>query len=253
MKHLKNKIYLFRWAATFVLLPAIIFLSAYSLDQQGFFKIDGIEIKISVKPSQKVFVKPYLDSINTKLSAFKGQSLWKFSLKSVTEILKSESWIADFRISRSWPSGLSLEIIPHEVAYLIQSRESRGASEFYPVTVSAAVLHKIDSKQSPAVAIVRGDQFLKNQKLREDVVSILKSLPENGKLQSSQVSELGYDKKDGYWISLIQSDVKIKYGEDQFEIKSSRVSHVMDYLDNRDLKARVIDANLSKKVLVRLH
>ena len=44
-----------------------------------------------------------------------------------------------------------------------------------------------------------------------------------------------------------------KYGEDQFEIKSSRVSQVIDYLENRDLKARVIDANLSKKVLVRLH
>ncbi len=252
-KQLKIKLNFVRLLATFIVLPAVIFLSVYSLDQQGFFKIDSIDIKITVKPSQKVFVKPYVESLNAKLSGFKGNSLWKLSLKNVSEILKVESWIEDFRISRSWPSGLEVEITPHEIAYLIHSRESRGVSEFYPVTASAAVLNKVDSKQAPAVAIVRGENFLKNQKIREGVISILKSLPQTGKLQTAQVAELGYDKKDGYWISLIQSDVKIKYGEDQFEIKSARVSQVMDYLENRDLKARVIDANLSKKVLVRLH
>ena len=249
----KIKLNFIRLLATFVVLPAVVFLSVYSLDQQGFFKIDSIDIKTTVKPSQKVFVKPYVESINTKLAAFKGNSLWKLSLKNVSEVLKAESWIEDFRISRTWPSGLEIEINPHEIAYLIHSRESRGVSEFYPVTTSAAVLSKVDSKQAPAVAVVRGESFLKNQKIREGVVSILKSLPLSGKLQTARVAELGYDKKDGYWISLIQSDVKIKYGEDQFEIKSARVSQVMDYLENRDLKARVIDANLSKKVLVRLH
>ena len=251
-KH-KRKLNILRILATFVLLPAVVFLSVYSLDQQGFFKIDQIDLKISVKPSQKVFVKPYMESINVKLALFKGQSLWKFSLQNVSEILRSESWIEDFRVSRAWPSALEIEIVPHEVAYLIQSKDGNSSSEFHPVTLTATVLKKVDSKQTPAVAVVRGDHFLKNQKVREGVVSILKSLPETGKLQIASVSEVGYDKKDGYWISLIQSDVKIKYGEDQFEIKSSRVSQVMDYLENRDLKARVIDANLSKKVLVRLH
>lgn len=253
LRQAQIKLNIIRLVATFVVLPAVVFLSVYSLDQQGFFKIDAIDIQITVKPSQKVFVKPYVESVNTKLAAFKGNSLWKLSLQNVSEILKTESWIEDFRISRSWPSGLDIEITPHEIAYLIHSRESKGASEFFPVTKSAIVLKKVDSKQAPAVAVVRGDHFLKNFKIREGVVSILKSLPVSGKLQTAQVAELGYDKKDGYWIQLIQSDVKIKYGEDQFEIKSVRVSQVMDYLDNRDLKARVIDANLSKKVLVRLH
>ena len=253
LRQAQIKLNIIRLLATFVVLPAVVFLSVYSLDQQGFFKIDAIDIKITVKPSQKVFVKPYVESVNAKLAAFKGNSLWKLSLKNVSEILRMESWIEDFRISRSWPSGLDIEITPHEIAYLIHSREAKGASEFFPVTKSAVVLEKVDSKQAPAVAVVRGEYFLKNSKIREGVVSILKSLPTIGKLQTSQVAELGYDKKDGYWIQLIQSDVKIKYGEDQFEIKSVRVSQVMDYLDNRDLKARVIDANLSKKVLVRLH
>lgn len=238
---------------SFVLLLSVIVLSLFSLEQQGFFKIDKIQLNVSVKSSQKVFVKPYVESLNQKLEVFKGQSLWKFSLNNISAFLKTENWISEFRISRSWPSGLEIEIEPHHIAYLVQAKDSKALTEFYPVTDSASILKKVDSKQAPSVAVIRQDQFLKNQKIREGAVAVLKALPISGKLQSSQVSEVGYDKKDGYWLSLIQSDMKIKFGEDQFEIKSARVSQVMDYLENRDLKARVIDANLSKKVLVRLH
>ena len=35
-------------------------------------------------------------------------------------------------------------------------------------------------------------------------------------------------------------------------IKAQRVSQVLEYMETRQLEARVIDANLSKKVLVRL-
>ena len=71
-------------------------------------------------------------------------------------------------------------------------------------------------------------------------------------MTANQVSEIGYDKKEGYWIKLLNSETRVQYGEDQFEIKSARISQVIEYLESRNLKARVIDANLSKKVLVRL-
>lgn len=240
-------------AATFILLPAVVLLSLFSLEQQGFFKVDQIKINVAVKASQKGFVRPYIDSLNQRLESFKGQSLWQLSLNNVSKILKAEPWITEFRVSRAWPSGLEIEIEPHQVAFLIQAKEIKGTTEFFPVTVSGAVLQKVDSRQAPSVAIVRGNEFLKNQKIREGAVAVLKSLPADGKLHSSHVSEVGYDKKDGYWIELSQTNMKIKYGEDQFELKSNRVSQVIEYLENRDLKARVIDANLSKKVLVRLH
>lgn len=240
-------------SATFVVLPAVVALSLYSLEQHGFFKIDQIKINVSVKSSQKVFVKPYVESLNKQLETFKGQSLWELSLGKVSDVLKKESWVTEFRVSRAWPSGLEVEIEPHEIAYLVQAKETSSATEFFPVTANAQVLQRIDSRQAPPVAIVRGDQFLRSQQVREGAIAVLKSLPAEGRLRSSRVSEVGYDKKDGYWISLLQSDTRIKFGEDQFELKSNRVSQVIDYLENRDLKARVIDANLSKKVLVRLH
>jgi cell division protein FtsQ len=35
-------------------------------------------------------------------------------------------------------------------------------------------------------------------------------------------------------------------------LKAARVAQVIEYMETRQLEARVIDANLSKKVLVRL-
>jgi cell division protein FtsQ len=71
-------------------------------------------------------------------------------------------------------------------------------------------------------------------------------------MTASHVSEIGYDRKEGSWIKLLNSETRVNLGEEQFEIKSARISQVIEYLEGRNLKARVIDANLSKKVLVRL-
>ena len=51
---------------------------------------------------------------------------------------------------------------------------------------------------------------------------------------------------------MTQSGLRVKVGEDRVRTKSFRISQVLDYLDSRKFQARVIDANLSQKVLVRL-
>lgn len=237
-----------------LLLPAVIAVSIYSLDQKDFFQIQSIDISVSTLTSQKTFISPKVVELSQKMENFKGMSLWGFPMRQAAAILKSESWVEDFQISRSWPSSLKIEIHPQAVAFLIQSSESGQVSSFFsPVTQSGDILGKVDSKEVPNTIVAHDLIFLKSKKIREGALTLLKALPTQGRLHPSQVSELGYDKKEGYWIRLLQSEVKINLGEEQFEIKTARVAQVIDYLENRDLKARVIDANLSKKVLVRMH
>lgn len=240
--------------ASILILPAVIAVSVYSLDQKGFFQIQSIDISVNALSSQKAFISPKISDLNKKLESFKGMSLWNFPMRNVAQILKSEGWIQDYQLSRSWPSSLSIEIQPQSVAFLIQSNDAgQSASFFTPVTVSGDMLEKVGSKEVPNTIVIHDAIFLKNKKVREGALNLLKALPTQGRLHPSQVSEVGYDKKEGFWIRLLQSEVKINLGEEQFEIKSARVAQVIDYLENRDLKARVIDANLSKKVLVRMH
>ncbi len=243
----------FKFSAAFILLLAVLFLSVYSLDQKGFFQIKQIKIDVTTSESQKNFISPKIEILKSKLSPFKGMSLWRFPLSQVAAVLKQEKWIGEFHLSRSWPSSLEVEIEPQAVAFLIQGNQEKNASVFTPVAQSGIVLEKVDSKEAPNSIISRDSALLKNKKIRDGALAVLSSLPQQGRLHSSQISEIGYDKKEGYWIRLLQSEMKINLGEDQFEIKSARVAQVIDYLESRDLKARVIDANLSKKVLVRLH
>lgn len=204
------------------------------------------------KSEQLNFSKPYLDKLNQELSLYKGQSLWRLSLSQVSDKLKAKSWIKDFRISRSWPNAINVEIEPKILSLLYVDQKRLAEGFVRPVTTDGAILPEVDTAQAPPLAMLKGEVFVKDEAKRKTAVELLKSLPEEGKLSHKIISEIGFDNKEGYWVEVAKTNIKIKLGEDQFAVKSARVSQVLDYLEKRDLKARVIDANLSKKVLVRL-
>ncbi|MGZ3690098.1 MAG: cell division protein FtsQ/DivIB [Pseudobdellovibrio sp.] len=241
----------------FMLFPLVVALSAYSLDQQGFFKIDKIEFKVDTLSSQKNFVAPRVAALKKKLEVIRGISLWKAPLSEISKMISEEKWIKHFQLSRVWPSGVLLDIQTDDVAILVLPQADEPASigevsEMKPITKTGQILQKINSKEAPNAIVTHDSDFLISQKVREGGLNVINSLPTTGKMTASQVSEIGYDRKEGYWIKLLNSETKVNFGEEQFEIKSARLSQVIDYLESRSLKARVIDANLSKKVLVRL-
>ena len=234
--------------AAFLLLPLAVFLSLYSLEQQGFFKINNIEIQSNALSSQRNFVAPKVQQLQKRLDKLKGISLWKAPMSQISESLKDEKWIKEFQLSRAWPAGVRLTIQPDEVALLVINE----TSQLKPITKSGKILEKINSSTAPGVIVTHDSSFLIDQKVRDGGLGVIAALPGSGAMSAAQVSEIGYDKKEGYWIKLLHSEIKVNFGEEQFELKSARISQVVDYLESRNLKARVIDANLSKKVLVRL-
>ena len=251
MNWLKLRFY-FRIFLIFIVIPAGVFASIYALDKNGFFNIEKIEMKMITQADQKIFSKPYMDQLNTEMSGYKGQSLWRFSLSQISNKLKTKTWIKEFRVSRHWPSAIAIEIEPQTLSLLYSNDKQLAQGLVKPITTEGNILPEIETKQAPPLAMLKGDVFAKDETKRKKAIELLKSLPEEGKFSHKLVSEIGYDPKEGYWVEVIQNNMKIKLGEDQFAVKSARVSQVMDYLEKRDLKARVIDANLSKKVLVRL-
>ena len=53
-------------------------------------------------------------------------------------------------------------------------------------------------------------------------------------------------------MTMVKSAVAVKIGEDAIALKSVRLGQVLEYLNNRGMNATSLDANLSKKVLVKL-
>lgn len=240
------------WTLILGVLPVLVFSSVYFLDQKGFFNIDQIELSVVAQENQKNFSKPYLDRLNQQFDLYKGQSLWKFSLSTLSVKLKQESWIKEFRLSRAWPSKIEIEIVPHTLSFLFADSAQLAKGFVRPVTNSGDLLAEVETQQAPALALLKGSVFATSKQKRLKAIELLESLPSEGKMKQQLVSEVGYDIKEGFWLEVIRSSTKIQFGEEQFMIKAARASQVLDYLEKRDLKARVIDANLSKKVLVRL-
>lgn len=233
----------------FVVLPLMIAGSMYWLNENGFFDINQIEVVLVDSPeSQANFYSPMAERLEKQMLTFKGQSLWAVRLSQVVAILNSQNWIEGHSISRSWPSGLTVKIKPHDIKLVYLGKSGK----YMPIISDGSFLDAVDSRQAPDVTLLEGENFLQQKPLRQKAVKVLKEIPNEGSFSRKTISEMRYDSKEGFSMTLMKTGIQVKIGEEQVGIKSARVSQVVDYLQTRQFDARVIDANLSKKVLVRL-
>ncbi|MFM6929637.1 MAG: cell division protein FtsQ/DivIB [Bdellovibrio sp.] len=233
----------------FVVIPAVLAGTLFYLNENGFFNIQKIEVVLENPISgQEQFLKPNVDELEAALAKYKGTSLWSIKLKAISKEAKDCDWIERAMISRSWPATLSLKIVPYEVKLLYMAK----AGKLMPIIKDGSFLAPVEAKQAPDVAILQGDSFANKNELRKKAVDVIEQIPAEGSFSRKTISEIRYDGKEGFWMTMIKTGVQVKIGDDQVALKANRVSKVVDYLENRQFDARVIDANLSKKVLVRL-
>ena len=233
----------------FVVIPAVLAGTLFYLNKNGFFNIQKIEVVLENPTSgQEQFLKPNVDQLEATLAKYKGISLWNIKLKDISKEAKDCDWIERAMISRSWPATLSLKIVPYEVKLLYMAK----AGKLVPIIKDGSFLNPVEAKQAPDVALLQGESFANKNELRKKAVDVIEQIPAEGSFSRKTISEIRYDGKEGFWMTMIKTGVQVKIGDDQVALKANRVSKVVDYLENRQFDARVIDANLSKKVLVRL-
>lgn len=246
-----------------VIVPAVIGGTFYSMDQSGFFNLDNINITIGeeIAPaavdaqteqehlkSFENYFAPLKAEISEEIMKYKSVSLWKLNLEMIAQQISTKEWIDQVYLSRRWPSQVEVRIIPKQIKLLYVEKSGK----LLPIVASGEFLSAVNVKQAPDVALLNGEMFLKDSGMRKKAVEVISQIPNHGKFSSKTISELRYDKKEGFWMTLMQSGIKVKMGEEGIPLKAARVSQVLEYMNDRQLDARVIDANLSKKVLVRL-
>ena len=222
--------------------------SLFWLNEKGFFQVDRIEIAVENMTDQPQYLQPLIKTLSSIGEKYRGQSLWSIDLPELNQQMSSFEWIDSIHISRIWPSRLSIFVKVKEVHLLI----SKKNGYLIPVVEQGQVLSPIEIGHAPDVALLFGEQFERKIDLRKKAVDFVKEVPSEGAFSKKIISEIHYDDKNGFWLQLIRDQMKVKMGFDQISMKSARVGQVMEYLESRKMDARVIDANLSKKVLVRL-
>jgi cell division protein FtsQ len=233
----------------FIILPSSLAGTLYYLNKNGFFNVTQVDIVLENPPAgQEQFLKPHVDDLEKLLSKYKGTSLWTVKLKNMSKEVSSLDWIEGLNIKRSWPSTLSVMVRPHEVKLLFMGK----GGDLLPIIKTGEFLEPVKAKQAPDVALLDGEVFTKKTDLRKKAVEVIEQIPSEGSFSKKTISEIRWDAKEGFWMTMIKTGIRVKMGEDQMALKAARVSQVVDYLETRQFDARVIDANLSKKVLVRL-
>lgn len=233
----------------FIVLPAALAGTLFYLDENGFFNIRTVEVVLENPPAgQEQFLRPHVDRLEASLARYKGVSLWNIKLKKVSREVDALNWVEGLNIKRSWPTTLSVRVRPHEVKLLFMAK----GGKLVPIIKDGTFLDPVESKQAPDVVLLDGEGFVKKTELRKKAVDVVEQIPAEGSFSRKTISEIRYDNKEGFWMTMIKTGIQVKMGEDQVSLKSARVSQVVDYLESRQFDARVIDANLSKKVLVRL-
>jgi cell division protein FtsQ len=231
----------------FIFIPGLIFYSLRVLNQRGFFNINDVVIVYEKTPDQKNYFDPLLEKIKLDLNNLKGQSLLSLDFKKISQQLKSRDWIANFHISKSWPQALKITIQPQAVKLLLVK-----GTQLIPVIENGSLLTAVEAHQAPDVILLNESSFSTDRELRKKAIKMTQEIPPEGSFSQKKISEIFYDKKEGFWVQMVDQGLQVKLGEGQVSLKSARVGQVLDYVKSHDIKPRLIDANLSKKVILKL-
>jgi cell division protein FtsQ len=236
---------------TLILIPTLIFGSIWYLNQKKFFDLTELDFKTefsSGNQSGKSILDNEIGDLSKKLEEFKGTSLFEVDLEKIQQTIESENWVKSVEIYREWPNRLKIVIEAYDVVLLFWMNEKK----IFPILENNRVLDPLPVSKAPDRAITVEKKIFTESKIRKKAIDLLASLPAQGSFSTSKISEVGYNSKEGFWTDILNKDLRVKLGSENFESKSLRVSQVLDYIENKQIEARVIDANLSQKVLVRL-
>lgn len=231
-----------------IVVPAAVGSTLWFLDRREFFNLDHIDITLLKNNDQPRFMRPIVADLDKQFEAFRGTSLWRIDLEKISHEVAALPWVAEMQIRRSWPDRLEVKLKPKEVKFLFVGK----AGQLFPVLDDGTFLNPIAAESLPDVVLLRGNDFVENKELLNRALKTLAEIPAEGSFSRKTISEIRYDQKEGFWATLMKGGVRVKIGEDQIATKSDRVSQVLDYLEANSFDGKVIDANLTKKVMVRL-
>ena len=210
------------------------------------FALEHIEVQSDAVQNQSL-VLAMSEILQKELSALKSVNLFQVDVDHVAAVVMSQPWVSSFHVQKVWPNRLAIRISLHEPMALLRTKKKwfvlNEKGQLLPLLITASSLDR---------PLLLGDAFAKQSELRAQAVEFLKALPTEGPVQVGNVSEIRFEPRAGFVVTLKENPARVELGRDSWKVKAARAGQVIDYLQTRQLEARVINTNLSKKVLVRL-
>ncbi len=224
--------------------------------ESGVFRVSKIEIEIepsldpkdiqATKARQSLF-DHFRPDLQNQIKDFDGFNIWSTDVESIAKQTLKNQWVDDVNVQRRIPNLVRVRVTPKTVSALYLSDKTKSQ----PIAVDGSLLPEMPIEKSPDVPILRQQEFIQKSVLRKKALAILHQLPKDGNMSQTGISEISLDRQNSFWLSLVKKDIQVRIGENNVALRAARVERVLNYLENNNLQARVIDADFSKKVIVK--
>jgi cell division protein FtsQ len=248
----KNWLSHFRWLLFFILGPALLVGAFFLIQRDGIFRIS--EVKVSMMNAAlssdsaaierlPLWISPLWQDLSAELGQLQFRDLWSLQASELEPLIKKHPWVANWTIEKKWPSQLIVQVsVRPLVAY---AKNKKG--NLIPLFANGDAL--TDQRLShtmnlPLIQIPLDDKA----KIAETLLLLQKIDP----ALLARLSEISWDAKEGFITVMNPLGTRVRWGDHMTEQKIFRLIKVLNELDQRQVGARVIDANLAKKVVVRL-
>ena len=236
-----------------------------------------IQLEMQKEPVWEGSMEEIRSLMESRLQPFIGQKIWKIS----DELIKSiqlEPRVGSVKILRLLPNRLFIYLQPRK-PLLVLLHPSSG--KIHPLSMNGEILPALSSKQIPNLPILRGNPFLKKKEIRKNIIQFFHLMPKQGEFSREAISEVKYSNLDKSLIFILSKNgksIKVSYDPiktqprdiastksekihieeskkqkeilHKINIKTKRIESVLRYLDQKDIKWRVIDARFSQKIVV---
>lgn len=209
-------------------------------------QIHHIEVDVNPGSWSRELSESVKKGIVNRMEPFKGRPILTVNLEDMVETVKLDRRIHDIRVQRKFPNRMELKVVLHKPLVLLMGL--RG--ELLSVSRDARVFPPMG--ETVDLPILRGMNFHRKKELRAQALQMLEGIPTTGWAGRQSISEVRFDKKFGYVLYLLPRGVRVRLGQSGLVQKMSRVERVINYLENQNVRYRVIDARFLKKVVVKL-
>jgi cell division protein FtsQ len=238
---------LLRKISKWILLPVMLTAIAMTL-RSPLFQLTEIEVKDQIEGESNPLFQELSPVAKAQLTPYLGRNLWGLDVQSLATDLRKIPGVKEVSIDRIPPGKIRAAILFEKIVLNVVSNQGG----LYPVTETSQILAKMKVASNLDVPVIRNKKLIQNPLLREKAVSLISQLPREGLMSQLSVAEVDVDSKNSFWLSLTSPDTKIKISNEAVAVKAARVEKVLEYLQKNKMQARVIDAEFSKKVVVKL-
>ncbi len=195
------------------------------------------------------FLNEIEQGLSVRAKMFEGQYIWATDIDEVLRSVLSDVRIASASVKRKLPNQIVIEYVPQlPVANLLSKKGNR----VHPIAADGKILPAVTIANGVNGPILRGKNFFVDKTIRVKTIDWLAELKKQDAVMAEKISEVVYDKKNGYKIFLTMNATEVWLGEQDLDRRLVHVGKVLNYLETKKLEGRVIDARLSKKVVVKL-